>query len=68
MNRHDHASFFGALVTFLGTLTLEDIGILCSILFGLGTILLNWYYKRKELELKQQYLQKQVKELDNEQK
>lgn len=66
MNRHDHTSFFGALITFLGTLTLEDIGILCSILFGLGTILLNWHYKKKELELKEKYLQKQVEERNNE--
>lgn len=68
MNRHDHTSFLGAMVTFLGTLTLEDIGILCSILFGLGTFLLNWHYKKKELELKEMQLKKQIEELKNEKK
>ena len=31
-----------------GTLTLNDVAMIVGIATGLGTFLVNWYYKRKE--------------------
>lgn len=31
-----------------GTLTLNDVAMIVGITTGLGTFLVNWYYKRKE--------------------
>lgn len=70
MNKYDTASTTGAIVTVFASLTLSDWGVIIGILFGLFTLLMNWYYKDKELKLKEKYFKKQVsvKDLDDEQK
>lgn len=71
INRTDSASMTGAIVTVISSLTLSDWGVILGILFGLSTLLINWYYKDRELKLKekyyQQYYQQQLKEIDDEQ-
>lgn len=67
MDRLDKTSFLGAFVTVMSSLRLEDWGIILGILFGLATVLLNWYYKDKEIKLKEKYLKQHIKDLDDEQ-
>lgn len=66
MDRLDKASFLGSLMTVLSGLTLQDWGVILGILFGLATLLLNAYYKNRELKLKEQYLQKKIKDIIDE--
>lgn len=56
-------SYFGAFTTFIAGwgLTLSDFATICGILFGLFTLLLNWYYKQKEIELRQLEIEKGLK-------
>lgn len=67
MERLDRTSLLGSLITVTTSLTLEDWGVILGILFGLCTVLLNWYYKERELKLKEKYLQQKIKDIDNEQ-
>ncbi|KAE9536065.1 phage holin [Ursidibacter arcticus] len=68
MNKQDSTSLFGAFITVLTSLTLSDWGVILGIIFGASTILMNWYYKEREIKLKEKYYQKQLKDLDDEQK
>lgn len=36
-----------------GAITLNDIAMVVGILTGLGTFVVNWYYKRKEFKLRE---------------
>lgn len=42
------ASYAASVLAFLGSLTLSDLGILVSILLGIATFFINWYYKHVE--------------------
>ncbi|MDO4697609.1 MAG: phage holin [Pasteurellaceae bacterium] len=67
VNRTDSASMTGAIVTVISSLTLSDWGVILGILFGLSTLLINWYYKDREIKLKEKYYQQQLKEMNDEQ-
>lgn len=69
MNKHEMMSYLGAIVTVLGGLTLNDWGVIMGIIFGLFTIVMNWYYKQKDYELRKQALENERlnKEHQNEQ-
>lgn len=67
VNRTDSASMTGAIVTVISSLTLSDWGVILGILFGLATLLINWYYKDREIKLKEKYYQQQLKEMNDEQ-
>ena len=69
MNKHEVMSYLGAIVTVLGGLTLNDWGVIMGIIFGLFTIVMNWYYKQKDYELRKQALENERlnKEHQNEQ-
>lgn len=44
-----NAAYTGsAVAVFAGSLNWGDLGAICGILFGLITLLINFYYKRKE--------------------
>ncbi|WP_423982340.1 HP1 family phage holin, partial [Glaesserella parasuis] len=43
MDRNDNTSLLGAVVTVLTSLSLSDWGVIMGILFGLFTLLMNWY-------------------------
>ncbi|MDH2998113.1 hypothetical protein A1D22_09515 [Pasteurellaceae bacterium LFhippo2] len=58
MDRYDGASFFGSFMSIITGLTLSDWGVIMGIIFGLCTILMNWYYKDKEYKLHEKALQK----------
>lgn len=50
MEKHSSAVSYitgGSLFSW-GTLTLNDVAMIVGICTGLGTFLVNWYYKRKE--------------------
>ena len=47
-NQLTNASYGSALFAFLGAFTLSDWGILISIILGVSTFFVNWYYKHKE--------------------
>lgn len=70
MHKNDSTPYWGAFVTFLTGLTLSDWGVLMGILFGLFTLLMNWYYKDREIKLKEKALQHKIdlENLTNEQK
>lgn len=57
MNKHEIMPYWGPIVTVLGGLTLNDWGVIMGILFGLFTLIMNWYYKKKDYELKKQALE-----------
>lgn len=69
MNKHEIMSYLGAIVTVVGGLTLNDWGVIMGIIFGLFTIVMNWYYKQKDYELRKQALENERlnKEHQNEQ-
>lgn len=46
-------AYLGGIAAVIGSMTLQDWGIIVGILVGIGTFFLNWYYKAKELELKE---------------
>ncbi|WP_439291257.1 phage holin [Lonepinella koalarum] len=59
MNKHtDNLSYFGAFMTFITGLTLNDWAAVFGILFGIATLFINWYYKQKDYELKKLELEK----------
>ncbi|MDE3965280.1 phage holin family protein [Glaesserella parasuis] len=72
MDRNDNTSLLGAVVTVLTSLNLPDWGVIMGILFGLFTLLMNWYYKDREIKLKEKALERykiNLKDiLDDEQK
>lgn len=70
MDRHKNASYAGAIVTVFTSLTLSDWGVIAGILFGLCTVLINWYYKDREIKIKEKALEKyhqphQIKDVIN---
>ncbi|BFU60773.1 MULTISPECIES: HP1 family phage holin [Rodentibacter] len=48
----EQLSYFGSICAFFAGLTLSDIASIFGILFGLATVLTNWYYKKKDFELR----------------
>jgi hypothetical protein len=58
MHKQENTGLWGAMVTVLASLTLSDWGVILGILFGLATLLMNWYYKEREMKLKEQYFHK----------
>ena len=54
MEKHSSINaYLGGIVAVIGSMTLQDWGIIVGILVGIGTFFLNWYYKARELELKE---------------
>lgn len=54
MEKHSSINaYLGGIVAVIGSMTLQDWGIIVGILVGVGTFFLNWYYRAKELELKE---------------
>ncbi|MCL7761420.1 phage holin family protein [Pasteurella multocida] len=47
-NTEQNAYFGSAVAGFFAQLSWGDIGAIFGILFGLLTVLTNWYFKRKE--------------------
>ena len=68
MNKHETMSYWGAIVTVLGGLTLNDWGVVMGILFGFLSLLMGWYYKHKEYQLKEKALKHKInlEKLENE--
>lgn len=65
MQKHTNAeplSYFGAFMTFVAGINWNNVASICGILFGLATLLIGWYYKQKEYELKKLELEKQLNE------
>lgn len=58
----DHNAFFGSLIATISGYTLSDWGAIFGILFGLFTILINWYYKQKEFQLKEKMFQQNLQD------
>ena len=48
-------------MAFLAGINWSTVASICGILFGLATILINWYYKQKEYELRKIQLEKDLK-------
>lgn len=51
----------GSATALLSGLTLNDIASICGIVFGLSTLVLHWYYKQKEYELRKLEIEKGLK-------
>lgn len=68
MDRLDKTSLLGSLLAVVSGLTLQDWGVILGILFGFATLLINAYYKNREIKLKEKYYQQQIKDLEDEQK
>lgn len=66
-----NAAYTGSAVAgIIGSLNWGDLGAIFGILFGLITLLINWYYKRKEdarAEKAMRYLQNKEAKGKNEQ-
>ncbi|EIJ69389.1 HP1 family phage holin [Pasteurella bettyae] len=61
MNKNsEQLSYFGAFITFLSGLSWSDLASIFGILFGLATLLIGWYYKQKEYELKKLAIEKEL--------
>lgn len=58
MRNTESGAAWGSLIAFLSGLTLNEWAAIFGILFGLFTILLNWYYKEREIRLKEKELEK----------
>lgn len=54
------AAAWGSFIAFLGGLNLGDWASIFGILFGLFTVLMNWYYKHRDLKIKEKALQNQI--------
>lgn len=52
-------------MTFLAGINWSTVASICGIAFGLATILINWYYKQKEYELRKLQLEKDLKDDKN---
>ncbi|MFZ7173987.1 HP1 family phage holin [[Pasteurella] aerogenes] len=59
MKNTTELSFFGSVVTFFSGFNLNDLASLSGIIFGLITLLIHWYYKQKDYELKKAKLEKE---------
>lgn len=54
MEKHSSINaYLGGIAAVVGSMTLQDWGIIVGILVGVGTFFLNWYYRARELELKE---------------
>ena len=47
-------------MAFLAGINWSTVASICGILFGLATILINWYYKQKEYELRKIQIEKDL--------
>ncbi|WP_058911150.1 phage holin family protein [Entomohabitans teleogrylli] len=43
---------WGSFTTMLGAISLNDWAIIVGIVCTLGTFIVNWYYKRKDYEIR----------------
>lgn len=62
MHKTEQASYLGAVLTFFGSLTLSDWGVIVSIVVALSTLLINWAYKAKEHRLKEREFELKLKQ------
>jgi len=58
-------AYFGSFMAFLAGINWSTVASICGILFGLATILINWYYKQKEYELRKIQIEKDLKDDKN---
>lgn len=65
-NSETTGAYFGSVVAIYSGLTLADWAAIFGILFGLFTMLINWYYKHKEMKLKEKALKHQIDLTDTE--
>lgn len=56
----------GAAGSFVFGLTLNEIGVLIGIVVGVGGLIMQWYYRRKEYRLKELYYAKHGIKADDE--
>ncbi|MCK3655801.1 hypothetical protein A4G19_08535 [Pasteurellaceae bacterium Macca] len=56
----ENNAYLGSLIATLSGLTISDWAGIFGILFGLCTVLLNWYYKDREIRLKEKALKYQI--------
>ncbi|EMH0680425.1 phage holin family protein [Klebsiella aerogenes] len=48
-----HSAYsWGAFTAMLGALSLDEWAVLVGIICTIGTFVVNWYYKRKDYELR----------------
>lgn len=61
MLKTENTAYAGATFAgIIGGLSWGDIGAIFGILFGLFTLLINWYYKDREIKLKEKALQHNI--------
>ncbi|MDA3979039.1 HP1 family phage holin [Gallibacterium sp. AGMB14963] len=65
MNKFENMSFFGSAVAFFSGLTLNEWCSIFGILFGFCTVVLTWYYKKKDYELRRLELEIRQAEIKN---
>ncbi|PJG82117.1 phage holin family protein [Caviibacterium pharyngocola] len=67
-NSESTNAYLGSIIAFFSGLNLSDWASVLGILFGLFTVLINWYYKHKEMKLKETALKAKLnlQGLDNE--
>ena len=58
-------AYFGSFLAFFAGINWGNVASICGIIFGLATILINWYYKQKEYELRKLQLEKDLKDDKN---
>lgn len=69
MNKYTETqSFFGSLVAMIAGWSINDWAALFGILFGLMTVLINWYYKEKDDRRKDMEMLRQKRETDMKEK
>lgn len=61
MHKNENIPYVGAIMTIFTSLTLHDWGVILGIVFGLSTLLINWYYKDRDMKLKEKYFHKHEK-------
>lgn len=62
MKNTESNAFWGSLIATLSGLTINEWAAIFGILFGLATVLINWYYKEQELKLREIALKKELEE------
>ncbi|MEM0651860.1 phage holin family protein [Klebsiella huaxiensis] len=45
---------WGAFTAMLGAMSLDEWAVIIGIICTLGTFVINWYYKRKDFELRRE--------------
>lgn len=59
-------AYLGAFAAFISGLNVSEWAAIFGILFGLATLVINWYYKHRDYKLKEQqfkrYQQPQTKD------